>query len=114
MGPIEIPLGFVQVQLSGTQLLSLFWAATLSGSFNIAYFLSLWERKTVPVARARIAMTVLIGTLLILGTYVEALGSKVFAWSDCTFLALVAAHGWTAEQFVARFVKNAMERQHVA
>jgi hypothetical protein len=52
-------------------------------------------------------MTVLIGTLIMVGTYAETLSQKAFALKDCLLLALVAAHGWTAEDMVQTFIKKA-------
>jgi hypothetical protein len=104
---MELNLGFIIVQFSDVQMLALFWVVTVTASFNVAYVFFLKDRGPRAVTRARIAMTVLIGTLIMVGTYAETLSQKAFALKDCLLLALVAAHGWTAEDMVQTFIKKA-------
>ena len=104
---MELNLGFIIVQFSDVQMLALFWGLTITASFNVAYIFFLKDRCPGTVTRTRIAMTVLIGTLIMLGTYANTLSQKAFALKDCLLLALVAAHGWTAEDMEQTFIKKA-------
>jgi hypothetical protein len=56
-------------------------------------------------------MTVLIGTLIMIATYADTLSQKAFALKDCLLFALVAAHGWNAEDMVQTFIKKAVKQQ---
>ena len=107
---MEFDLGFAIIQLSDTQCLALFWVFSVAASFNVAYFLFLKDRGSETVTRARIAMTVIIGTLIVVGTYADTLCQKPFALKDCLLLALVAAHGWMAEDMVHTFLKKASKQ----
>ena len=107
---MEINLGPLNLQLSQTQFLALFWAVAVSVAFNVAYLLFVWDRQRTTVTRARILMTVLLGTLVVIGTYADALAAKPFAMKDCLLLALVAAHGWMAEELFQSFIAGA--RKH--
>lgn len=104
---MELNLGFASLQLSDTQALSLFWAVAVAAAFNLAYLLFIWDRQRSSVTRARMLMTVLLGSLVVVGTYADALAAKPFAMKDCLLLALVAAHGWMAEEMVRQFVDGA-------
>ncbi|GLT18790.1 hypothetical protein GCM10007938_25710 [Vibrio zhanjiangensis] len=104
---MDINLGFTVVQISDAQLISLFWASTVTLSFNFAYYLFIKDRGSNAVSRERVWATVLIGTLIVIGTYADVLAAKPFAMKDCLLLALVAAHGWMAEDMVDRFMKRA-------
>lgn len=90
--------------------LPVFWAIAVTVAFNSAYFLFLRDRGSGDVTRARVAITVLIGTLIVVGTYADALSEKVFEMEDCLLLALVAAHGWTAEGLVRSFMAKAVKQ----
>jgi len=103
---MEINLGSVIVQLSDTQAISLFWAVAVTGAFNFAYYLFIRDRGIAQISRSRIAATVFIGSLIIIGTYADLLAEKPFAMKDCLLLALVAAHGWMAEEMVNRFMQK--------
>jgi CDP-diglyceride synthetase len=103
---MELNLRFVIIQISDTQLLALFWVLTVAVSFNVAYFLFLKDRGSEAVS-ARNIMTFIIGTLVVVGTYADTLAQKPFVLKDCLLLALVAAHGWTAEDMVQSFIKKA-------
>lgn len=108
---MELNLGLTIVQISDTQLLPLFWAFMVTASFNLAYVLFLIDRGHGAVTWARTAMTIVIGTLIVIGTYADTLAHKPFAMKDCLLLALVAAHGWMAEELVQSFIKKAAQRQ---
>jgi len=108
---MELNLGFIIVQLSDVQMLGLFWVVTVTASFNVAYYLFLKDRGPGTVTGARIKMTIFIGTLIMVGTYADTLYQKAFALKDCLLLALVAAHGWTAEDMVQTFIKKAAKQQ---
>ena|SRR6266576_3669804 len=103
---MDINLGVVVFQISPTQILALFWGVMVTLSFNGTYFLSLWDHKEGAVTRSRIMITVVIGTLVVLGTYADTLAAKPFALKDCLLLAFVAGHGWTAEDLVQNFLKE--------
>jgi hypothetical protein len=104
---MEISIGPLDLQLSDTQFLAIFWAVAVSVAFNVAYLLFVLDRKRTTVTRARILMTVLLGTLVVVGTYADALAAKPFAMKDCLLLALIAAHGWMAEELFQSFVAGA-------
>jgi hypothetical protein len=104
---MDIAVGTLNLQLSETQYLSMFWAIAVALSFNAAYLLFVCDRKRASVSRARILMTVMLGSLVVVGTYADALAAKPFAMKDCLLLALVAAHGWMAEELVASFMGGA-------
>ena len=100
-----------------TIYLALFWAILVSVAFNLPYFLFSVDRRSryqlqfgqagrnlVP-SPARTALTSMIGTLIVVGTYASILSEKVFELKDCTVLALVAAHGWMAEDMVNQFLE---------
>jgi hypothetical protein len=108
---MEFNLRFIIIQISDTQLLALFWVLTVTVSFNVAYFLFLKDRGSEVVSRARNIMTFIIGTLIMVGTYADTLAQKPFVLKDCLLLALVAAHGWTAEDMVQSFIKKAAGKQ---
>ena len=107
---MEINLGIVVIQLSDTQQLSLFWAFAVTVSFNIAYWLFLKDRGNTEITKSRIWATVFIGSLIVIGTYADVLAAKSFDMSDCLLLALVAAHGWMAEDMVNKFMKKAADK----
>lgn len=104
---MEISIGNVNLQLSDTQFLGLFWAVAVVLAFNAAYLLFVWDRNRSTVTRARMLMTILLGSLVVVGTYADALAAKPFAMKDCLLLALVAAHGWMAEELVQSFMAGA-------
>ncbi|MCB0128633.1 MAG: hypothetical protein KDK04_06960 [Candidatus Competibacteraceae bacterium] len=110
---MEFNLGFANVLISDTQLLALFWVVSVAFAFNAGYWLFVRDRGRADVTRARITMTVLIGTLIVIGTYADVLCQKPFALKDCLLLALVAAHGWMAEDLVKSFMKKAAAQQPV-
>ena len=104
---MEFNIGLTVIQISSTQIYSLFWAGIFGLSFNFTYWLFRRDRgPTSVVSKARTRMTVFIGTLLIVGTYGNTLAHKPFALSDCVLLAFVGAHGWMAEDFVNSFIKK--------
>ena len=107
---MEFNLGFALIQISDTQALSLFWAAAVTVSFNLAYWLFLKDRGDTKITKARIWVTIFIGSLIVIGTYADVLSSKPFAMKDCLLLALVAAHGWMAEDMVNKFMKKAVAK----
>jgi hypothetical protein len=82
-------------------------------AFNIAYALFLRDRRAGDVTGARKAMTFLIGSLIVVGTYADTLSAKPFELKDCLLLALVAAHGWMAEDLVRSFMQKAGAQQPV-
>ena len=104
---MEIPFSTLEFQFAGTQSLPLFWAIAVTAAFNAAYLLFIWDRKDSPVSRARILMTILIGSLIVVGTYADALAHKPFVMKDCILLAFIGAHGWMAEEMVHRFMQGA-------
>jgi hypothetical protein len=104
---MELNLGIVRLMLSDTQALALFWAVAVAAAFNLAYLLFIWDRQRSNVTRARMVMTVLLGSLVVIGTYADALAAKPFAMKDCLLLALVGAHGWMAEAMVRQFMEGA-------
>jgi hypothetical protein len=106
---MELNLGFVAIQISSTQSLAVFWAAAVTISFNLAYFLFLKDRGQGSITKARVWMTVFIGTLIVIGTYADTLAAKSFAMKDCLLLALVGAHGWMAEGLVKSFINRATQ-----
>jgi hypothetical protein len=108
---MEFSIGSLNLQLSDTQFLALFWAVAVALAFNIAYVLFVWDRRRSTVTRARMLMTVLLGSLVVVGTYADALASKPFAMKDCLLLALVAAHGWMAEELVQSFMASAAKQR---
>jgi hypothetical protein len=113
---MEINLGFTVLQLSDTQALGLFWVLSVIAAFNIAYFLYLSDRKQQGqsvVSTARVKMTVLTGSLIMVGTYADTLAQKPFAIKDCILLALIAAHGWMAEEMVEKFIQKVKKQQPV-
>ena len=98
---MEIDLGVIVLQLSATQVLGLFWAAAVAIAFNGAYYLFIKDRGPACITKARMGFTMLVGTLIVVGTYADTLAAQeVFRMKDCLLLALVAAHGWTAEELV--------------
>jgi len=103
---LEINLGVVIIQISDTQALSIFWAVSVTFSFNLAYWLFLKDRGKSEISKARIWATVFIGSLIVIGTYADVLSAKSFTMKDCLLLALVAAHGWMAEDMVNKFMKK--------
>jgi|EndMetStandDraft_4_1072995.scaffolds.fasta_scaffold41018_5 hypothetical protein len=111
---MEFNLGNLSFQLSETQCLSVFWACTVALAFNAAYLLFVLDHKRPRVTWTRIAMTVFIGSLIVVGTYADALAAKPFAMKDCLLLALVAAHGWMAEALVQSFLANAEGKRPIA
>jgi len=108
---VEINLGIVIVQVSSTQLLGIFWAVSVFLAFNAAYILFLKDRGSADITKAKILFTCLIGSLIMIGTYADTLAHKPFAMKDCLLLALVAAHGWMAEELVQSFVKKAAKER---
>ncbi|WP_127558279.1 hypothetical protein [Saccharospirillum alexandrii] len=104
---MELNLGVSVIQLANTQALALFWAVAVTVSFNLAYWLFLKDRGETVVTTARIWATVIIGTLIVVGTYADVLSGKAFEMKDCLLLALIAAHGWMAEDMVHKFMKKA-------
>lgn len=90
--------------------LPLFWSVAVALAFNVGYVLHIIERGSSAAGRGRTYLTVVIGTLVMLGTYAAALSEKNFVLRDCTLLALVAAHGWTGEEFVQSFIDQAKRR----
>jgi hypothetical protein len=106
---MEINLGIAIIQLSDTQALAIFWALAVTISFNLAYLLFVKDRGGSEISKARIWATVFMGSLIVIGTYADVLAAKPFAMKDCLLLALVAAHGWMAEDMVNKFVRNATD-----
>ena len=104
---MEINLGEFVIQVSDTQMLSIFWAFAVFLAFNVAYLLFVKDRGASDISRSRMWATVLIGSLLVIGTYADMLASKPFALKDCILLAFVGAHGWMAEEMVNKFMKKA-------
>ena len=104
---MEINLGEFVIQVSDTQMLSIFWAFAVFLAFNVAYLLFVNDRGASDISRSRMWATVLIGSLLVIGTYADMLASKPFALKDCILLAFVGAHGWMAEEMVNKFMKKA-------
>lgn len=111
---MEISFGSASLQLSETQFISVFWALAVAFAFNTAYLLFVWDRREASVTRARIFMTIFVGSLIVIGTYADALASKPFAMKDCLLLALVAAHGWMAEEMVQKVLRAAADLRPVA
>ena len=107
---MEFHLGSLVVQVSDPSRLALFWVATVVAAFNVAYLLFVNDRGSRTTTRARVIVTMLIGTLVMVGTYADTLSQKPFALKDCLLLALVAAHGWTAEDLVQSFIKKAAQQ----
>lgn len=103
---MEIDLGFTVILLTDSQRLSLFWAVAVTASFNFAYWLFLKDRGSSEITKFRIWATVFIGSLIVISTYAGVLAAKQFAMTDCSLLALVAAHGWMAEDIVNDFMKK--------
>jgi branched-subunit amino acid transport protein AzlD len=108
---MELTIGSLSLQLSETQYLAMFWAVAVALAFNIAYLLFVWDRNRSTVTRARMLMTILLGSLVVVGTYADALAAKPFAMKDCLLLALVAAHGWMAEELVQSFMAGAAKQR---
>lgn len=100
-------LGPLNIQLSSVQWLAAFWTFSVLLAFNLAYVLFLYDRVQSDVTRARKLMTVFIGSLIVVGTYAHTLASKPFSLNDCILLALVAVHGWMAEDLVQSFMEKA-------
>src|SRR5262249_7663714 len=95
-----------------TQYLAIFWALAVTIFFNVPYVLFILDRGKAAggVSKARVGLTMLIGTLIVIGTYADTLKDKPFAMTDCMLLALVAAHGWTAEGMVQSFIKASADQ----
>lgn len=106
-GMKEFNIGSWVIQMSDPALLAIFWVFAVGIAFNLAYCLFLKDRGRSNITGARIAMTIIIGTLIVLGTYADILSKKPFALRDCLILALVAAHGWVAEDLVQKVLKKA-------
>ena len=101
------------ISIGPTQELAIFWAVAVTVFFNIPYLLSIMDARSKqgsPISKAKVGITMLIGTLIVIATYAETLKDKSFALSDCMLLALVAAHGWTAEGMVQKFLDAAAEK----
>ena len=103
---MDFDLGFTVLQISNSQMLSIFWAVTVALSFNITYLLFIKDRGNIGVSKSRIWATIFIGTLIVVGTYADVLSEKTFEMGDCLLLALVAAHGWMAEDMVNKFMRR--------
>lgn len=87
---------------------AVFWILSVTVCFNVGYGLYLWSSdKSSRKQHAFILRTALIGTLLMIGTYAHNLSTsgEPFNLSDCLYLALVVAHGWTAEKVVDGFIR---------
>ena len=87
---------------------AVFWILSVSLCFNCGYVLylcSVDSKSRKPYAF--IVSTALIGTLFVVGTYAHnlSISGDQFALNDCLYLALVVAHGWTAEKVVEGFMK---------
>lgn len=108
---MEINLGIVVIQISDTQMISIFWVVAVTVSFNMAYWLFLKDRGECEITKARIWATGFIGSLIAIGTYADILSAKPFAIKDCLLLALVAAHGWMAEDMVNKFFNKVAKDQ---
>lgn len=110
-----VSIGGMAIVITQTQLLGLFWAFMVAISFNLAYFFFSVDRRgqqqipgsarRIP-SSARTALTSFIGTLIVIGTYASMLSEQSFELADCTMLALVAAHGWMAEDMVNQFLQR--------
>lgn len=95
------------MQLNLTPI-ALFWVVSVTFCFNLGYFLSLSAKDSLKDRpRPVIVRTAVIGTLIMIGTYAHQLSTRqgAFELSDCLYLALVVAHGWTAEKIVDKFIE---------
>ena len=73
---MAINLGIAIIQISDTQMISIFWVVAVTVSFNVAYWLFLKDRGDCEITKARIWATVFIGTLIAIGTYADILSAK--------------------------------------
>ncbi|MEQ8242009.1 hypothetical protein [Fulvivirga sp.] len=104
-----IEIGGYVLWIPENAFLNLFWVLVMVFSFNGAYFFFRFDRKQNQfnnVSKGKVYATALIGTLIILGTYGNLVMQKPFAIADCSVLALVAAHGWMAEDMVRKFISQ--------
>ena len=89
---------------------AIFWIGSVSLFFIGGYCLALWDQASRRPSRPRIVLNLVIGTLIVIATYADTLYHKDFEIKDFLLLALVAAHGWKAEDIVQGFINISASR----